>query len=219
MDRVQEFLTHENVLIQTLGFDFCVHHAVSDVVTSCQEMKLPRRVTLASYNMAHEVVRCTPICIEFRPEEIAAMCIYHMCNQLKCPLPGGFTPAESHNQPPNTADTSSSNPAALDPAQELAEKAGEAGEPSSAAVAAVMPAWLKILNDIVRRDSSPQRQPCVVTETNVLLCYEHLKFWISSFREKYRQRILNPNKSAAVPAPQQQQPQAPGTSSNRPTPL
>lgn len=83
--KVQSFLIYENIVLQTLAFDFSVTHAGADICQAAQTASdvaiVPRQIAHFAYTMANLVTRSTPICLQYRTEEIAAACLQYVISK------------------------------------------------------------------------------------------------------------------------------------------
>ncbi|XP_055353789.1 cyclin-T2-like [Paramacrobiotus metropolitanus] len=74
-EEMQNVVTHENVLLQTLAFDLRVEHPHTHVIRCCQLIRCEKEVSHAAYALASVALHCTKVCIQYKPVEVACMCI------------------------------------------------------------------------------------------------------------------------------------------------
>ncbi|XP_008544603.2 cyclin-T2-like [Microplitis demolitor] len=66
----------ENVLLQTLGFEFTVIHPHVYVLQICQDIQANKELTRTSYFMAIESLHLTTMCLQYKPKVVACFCVY-----------------------------------------------------------------------------------------------------------------------------------------------
>ncbi|OQV24235.1 Cyclin-T1 [Hypsibius exemplaris] len=76
LEEVQNMVTHENVLLQTLAFDLSVQHPHSHVIRCCQLIRCDKELSHAAYDLASCALHFTSLCIQYTPILIASMCVH-----------------------------------------------------------------------------------------------------------------------------------------------
>ena len=74
---LDDLLTHENVLLQTLAFDLVADHPHAIVIQCCQQvLRCDKILSQAAYAIANCTLRYTSLCVKYPPATVAAMCIH-----------------------------------------------------------------------------------------------------------------------------------------------
>ncbi|XP_067950251.1 cyclin-T2-like [Watersipora subatra] len=79
LEKVQELVINENILLQTLGFKVTIDHSNTHVVRLCQMVKAPKDLSQLSYFLSTNSLLLTNLCLRYTPQVIAATCIYLSC--------------------------------------------------------------------------------------------------------------------------------------------
>jgi cyclin T len=88
LEELQNMVTHENVLLQTLAFDLVVQHPHSHVIRCCQLIRCDKQLSHAAYDLASCALHFTSLCIQYSPVLVASMCVYVAAkwSNIKIPL-------------------------------------------------------------------------------------------------------------------------------------
>ncbi|KAL7642938.1 UNVERIFIED_CONTAM: hypothetical protein RMT77_006227 [Armadillidium vulgare] len=78
-DMIEELITNEDILVQTLGFEFDVQHPHPLVVKFFRQIKEQSKLAEMSYFMATNSLHMTTFCLQYRPAVVACMCIHFVC--------------------------------------------------------------------------------------------------------------------------------------------
>ena len=73
--QVQDLIFHENVLLQTLGFDFDIDHSNAHVVHICRSLNASKDLVQTAYFAATSNLHLTTMCLRYPPKLIACVCI------------------------------------------------------------------------------------------------------------------------------------------------
>ncbi|XP_063719953.1 cyclin-T2-like [Symsagittifera roscoffensis] len=76
---VQEFILHEQLLVETLGFDVRVEHPHSSVIKITEKIKASKDLAQTSYLLATNTLHLTTFCLQYTPVVIACVCINLAC--------------------------------------------------------------------------------------------------------------------------------------------
>ncbi|XP_042217557.1 cyclin-T2-like isoform X1 [Homarus americanus] len=79
LERAQELVVNENILLQTLGFDVAIDHPHTHVVKCCQLVRATKDLAQTSYFMATSSLHMTTMCLQYKPTVVACVCIYIVC--------------------------------------------------------------------------------------------------------------------------------------------
>ncbi|KAK7066772.1 Cyclin-T2 [Halocaridina rubra] len=79
LEKAQELVVNENILLQTLGFDVAIDHPHSHVVRGCQLVRAAKDLAQTSYFMATSSLHMTTMCLQYKPTVVACVCIYIVC--------------------------------------------------------------------------------------------------------------------------------------------
>lgn len=79
MEKAQELVTNENVILQTLGFDVQIEHPHKSVVNCCNLVKASKDLAQSSYFMATNSLHLTTFCLQYKPTVVACVCIHLAC--------------------------------------------------------------------------------------------------------------------------------------------
>jgi len=79
LERAQELVVNENILLQTLGFDVAIDHPHTHVVKCCQLVRANKDLAQTSYFMATSSLHMTTMCLQYKPTVVACVCIYIVC--------------------------------------------------------------------------------------------------------------------------------------------
>ncbi|XP_064113023.1 cyclin-T2-like isoform X1 [Macrobrachium nipponense] len=79
LEKAQELVVNENILLQTLGFDVAIDHPHSHVVRCCQLVRATKDLAQTSYFMATSSLHMTTMCLQYKPTVVACVCIYIVC--------------------------------------------------------------------------------------------------------------------------------------------
>ncbi|XP_076063635.1 uncharacterized protein LOC143038398 isoform X3 [Oratosquilla oratoria] len=83
LEKAQELVVNENILLQTLGFDVAIDHPHTHVVKCCQLVRAATRdLAQTSYFMATNSLHLTTMCLQYRPTVVACFCIYIVCKWI-----------------------------------------------------------------------------------------------------------------------------------------
>ncbi|GBM85748.1 Cyclin-T1 [Araneus ventricosus] len=77
--KLNEAVSYENILLQTLGFDIGTMHPHIYVVQVCQHVKASKDLAQASYIMATTSLHTTTMCLQYKPTIVACVCIHLAC--------------------------------------------------------------------------------------------------------------------------------------------
>lgn len=72
----EELLSHENILLMTLGFDVRINHPHLIMIKACELIKANKELKVTSYFLASNSLHLTTMCLEYRPSIVACLCIY-----------------------------------------------------------------------------------------------------------------------------------------------
>ncbi|XP_045130436.1 cyclin-T2-like [Portunus trituberculatus] len=79
LERAQELVVNENILLQTLGFDVAIDHPHTHVVKCCHLVRATKDLAQTSYFMATSSLHMTTMCLQYKPTVVACVCIYIVC--------------------------------------------------------------------------------------------------------------------------------------------
>ncbi|KAB7497269.1 Cyclin-T1 [Armadillidium nasatum] len=79
LEKAQELVMNENILLQTLGFDVAIDHPHTYVVKCFQLIRTTTELAQTSYFMATNSLHMTTMCLQYRPAVVACVCIYIVC--------------------------------------------------------------------------------------------------------------------------------------------
>ncbi|KAG0727371.1 Cyclin-T2 [Chionoecetes opilio] len=79
LERAQELVVNENILLQTLGFDVAIDHPHTHVVRCCHLVRATKDLAQTSYFMATSSLHMTTMCLQYKPTVVACVCIYIVC--------------------------------------------------------------------------------------------------------------------------------------------
>ena len=77
--RIQDFIMHEQLLVETLGFDVRVEHPHSSVIKITEKIKASKDLAQTSYLLATNTLHLTTFCLLYPPVVIACVCINLAC--------------------------------------------------------------------------------------------------------------------------------------------
>ena len=77
--RIQDFIMHEQLLVETLGFDARVEHPHSSVIKITEKIKASKDLAQTSYLLATNTLHLTTFCLLYPPVVIACVCINLAC--------------------------------------------------------------------------------------------------------------------------------------------
>ncbi|GFS64382.1 cyclin-T [Trichonephila clavipes] len=78
-DKMFEVVSHEYILLQTLGFRLAIEHPHTYVVKVCQLVKASKDLAQTSYIMATTSLHMTTMCLQYKPTIVACVCIHLAC--------------------------------------------------------------------------------------------------------------------------------------------
>ncbi|XP_075240766.1 uncharacterized protein LOC142336104 [Convolutriloba macropyga] len=76
---IQDFIMHEQLLVETLGFDVRVEHPHSSVIKITEKIKASKDLAQTSYMLATNTLHLTTFCLQYTPVVIACVCINLAC--------------------------------------------------------------------------------------------------------------------------------------------
>ncbi|KAK3869464.1 hypothetical protein Pcinc_025233 [Petrolisthes cinctipes] len=79
LERAQELVVNENILLQTLGFDVAIDHPHTHVVKCCQLVRANKDLAQTAYFMATSSLHMTTMCLQYKPTVVACVCIHIVC--------------------------------------------------------------------------------------------------------------------------------------------
>ncbi|GFT58821.1 cyclin-T2 [Nephila pilipes] len=78
-EKMYEVVSHEYILLQTLGFVLAIEHPHTYVVKVCQLVKACKDLAQTSYIMATTSLHMTTMCLKYKPTIVACVCIHLAC--------------------------------------------------------------------------------------------------------------------------------------------
>merc|ERR1719187_2502667 len=87
LEKAQELVVNENILLQTLGFDVAIDHPHTHVVKCCHLVKASKELAQTSYFMATNSLHLTTMCLRYPPTIVACVCIHLACIWSKYQIP------------------------------------------------------------------------------------------------------------------------------------
>lgn len=78
-EKMYEVVSHEYILLQTLGFRLAIEHPHTYVVKVCQLVKACKDLAQTSYIMATTSLHLTTMCLQYKPTIVACVCIHLAC--------------------------------------------------------------------------------------------------------------------------------------------
>lgn len=73
---VQELIKHENLLLQTLGFDLLVTAPHTSVITVGEMVRASKQVTKLAYELATNSLHFSTMCLQHKPSTVACICLH-----------------------------------------------------------------------------------------------------------------------------------------------
>lgn len=71
-----QLITHENLLLQTLGFDLVVYHPHTLIIGCGDLVGAPKTVTKLAYELATNSLHFTTMCLRYQPTMVASICLH-----------------------------------------------------------------------------------------------------------------------------------------------
>jgi len=104
MDKVEEAVTIERILLQTLGFDVSVEHPHTYVVKCL--VKAPKELAQSAYSLATNSLHLTTMCLRYTPSIVACVCINMACiwSKYEMPLSESGKPWYSYVEPSTSVE-------------------------------------------------------------------------------------------------------------------
>ena len=87
IQRAQELVVLETMLLETLGFEITVEHPHMHVVRCCQLVRASKDLAQTSYYMATNILHLTTFCLQHKPTVIACVCIHLACKWSNWEIP------------------------------------------------------------------------------------------------------------------------------------
>jgi len=82
-----KLVKHENIMLQTLGFDIAMEHPHTFVVKCCQLIHASKDLSQTCYFMATNSLHLTTMCLQYRPAVVACVCIHLACKWSSWEIP------------------------------------------------------------------------------------------------------------------------------------
>ncbi|XP_064644218.1 cyclin-T1-like isoform X2 [Lineus longissimus] len=79
LEKAQELVCNENILLQALGFDITVDHPHTHVVKTCQLVRASKDLAQTSYFLATNSLHLTSMCLAAKPTVVACVAIHLAC--------------------------------------------------------------------------------------------------------------------------------------------
>jgi len=86
-----KILTHELIVLQTIAFDMTIEHPYKYLLTYVKQIQGNRNLAQVAWNFVNDSLRTT-LCLQYKPQLIAAAAIYLASKFLKYTLPEGQKP-------------------------------------------------------------------------------------------------------------------------------
>ncbi|KAK2713461.1 hypothetical protein QYM36_009360 [Artemia franciscana] len=86
-DAANKLVMHENILLQTLGFDAVIDHPHTHVVKCCQYVRASKDLAQTSYFMATNSLHLTTMCLQYSPTVVACVCIHIVSKWTNIQIP------------------------------------------------------------------------------------------------------------------------------------
>ncbi|KAL1449151.1 hypothetical protein WDU94_000375 [Cyamophila willieti] len=74
--QVEDIILHENLLLQTLGFNLDIEHPHKHVLKACTLIRVPEDVVLSAQFMASCSAHLTTMCLQYKPTLVACFSLY-----------------------------------------------------------------------------------------------------------------------------------------------
>ncbi|XP_074652903.1 uncharacterized protein LOC141907222 [Tubulanus polymorphus] len=79
LEKAQELVVNENILLQTLGFEITVDHPHTHVIKTCQLVRSSKDLTQTSYFLATNSLHLTTMCLQYKPTVVCCVAIHLAC--------------------------------------------------------------------------------------------------------------------------------------------